>query len=116
MTGANGGLGTAIVNQIVRNPDLSSKYKYLYTVRKAATATQLKAALANTTATHQHEIVDLDLSSLDSVRKTAAEINRRVSAGELAPIRALILNAGYQDHKEIVSLLQGPLEMRLLIT
>lgn len=103
LTGANGGLGSAIVSNILQKPDLASNYTSVYTVRKAATASQLKQVLGSAPASHKHELVDLDLGSLASVRKTAAEINARVAKGELPRIRALILNAGYQDHLEIVS-------------
>ncbi|KAM0442614.1 hypothetical protein ACHAQK_004310 [Fusarium lateritium] len=101
VTGANGGLGAAIVADIIKKPDLASNYAGVYTVRKAATATRLQKTLSYAPASHKHDVVDLDLSSLISVRTLAAEINRRVAAGELPPIRALILNAGYQDHELI---------------
>ncbi|KAH7171081.1 hypothetical protein EDB81DRAFT_189381 [Dactylonectria macrodidyma] len=100
LTGANGGLGSAIVTDILKKLDLAA-YHGVYTVRKAATATQLKKVLDAGPSSHKHDIVDLDLSSLASVRETAAEINRRVAAGELSPIRALFLNAAYQDHEEL---------------
>ncbi|KAH7022868.1 hypothetical protein EDB80DRAFT_769768 [Ilyonectria destructans] len=100
LTGANGGLGSAIVAGILKKPELSA-YTGVYTVRKAATATQLKTVLNSGSKSHKHDIVDLDLSSLASVRKMATEINRRVAAGELPPIKALILNAAYQDHEEL---------------
>ncbi|KAF7550255.1 hypothetical protein G7046_g8073 [Stylonectria norvegica] len=102
VTGANGGLGSAIVSHILKTPELASNYIGLYTVRKEATATKLKSVLQSAPASHKNEIVgDFDLGSLASVRETAATINRRVAAGELPPIRALILNAGYQDHEEL---------------
>lgn len=107
VTGANGGLGAAIVDDIIKKPNLASNYAGVYTVRKAATATRLQKTLSYAPASHKHDVVDLDLSSLASVRTVAAEINRRVSAGELPPIRALILNAGYQDHELIVSEIRG---------
>ncbi|KAF7545148.1 hypothetical protein G7Z17_g9407 [Cylindrodendrum hubeiense] len=100
LTGANGGLGSAIVTNLLKKPELAA-YTGVYTVRKAATATALKRVLDAGPASHKHDIVDLDLSSLVSVRETAAEINRRVAAGDLPPIRALILNAAYQDHEEL---------------
>ncbi|KAK7424875.1 hypothetical protein QQX98_000150 [Neonectria punicea] len=100
LTGANGGLGSAIVADFLKKPELAA-YTGVYTVRKAAAATQLKAVLDAGPSSHKHEIIDLDLSSLASVRKTATEINRRVAAGELPPIKALILNAAYQDHEEL---------------
>ncbi|KAH6961217.1 hypothetical protein DER45DRAFT_560394 [Fusarium avenaceum] len=101
VTGANGGLGAAIVDDIIKKPNLASNYAGVYTVRKAATATRLQKSLSYAPASHKHGVVDLDLGSLASVRTVAAEINRRVAAGELPPIRALILNAGYQDHELI---------------
>lgn len=101
VTGTNGGLGSSIVQRIIASPELRSDYLGLYTVRKAATATQLKKILGGSPAAHKHEIVELDLGSLESVRKTAADINRRVAAGDIPPLRALILNAGYQDHLDL---------------
>ncbi|CAM1506791.1 Fc.00g064320.m01.CDS01 [Cosmosporella sp. VM-42] len=101
VTGTNGGLGSAIVGHILKTPDLASNYTGVYTVRKAAAATHLKKVLGSAPKSHKHEIVDLDLGSLASVKKTATEINRRVAAGELQPIRALVLNAGYQDHEDL---------------
>jgi NAD(P)-dependent dehydrogenase (short-subunit alcohol dehydrogenase family) len=103
ITGTNGGLGSAIVTNILGKPELASNYTGVYAVRRAATATRLQQALKSAPEAHRHDVVDLDLSSLASVRTMAARINRRVAAGDLPPIRALILNAGYQDHVEIVS-------------
>lgn len=102
LTGANGGLGSAIVTEIVKSPDLAA-YHGVYTVRNAASAPQLKQALAGAKS-HKHDIVDLDLSTLASVRNAAGDVNRRVAAGEWPPIRALILNAAYQDHTQLVSI------------
>lgn len=103
MTGANGGLGSAIVNDILNKPDIASKYTTVYTVRKAATASQLNAALAKATSSHKHTIVDLDLGSIANIRKVATDINRRVASGGLPRIKVLFLNAAYQDHEDIVS-------------
>lgn len=93
LTGANGGIGSAIVSRIVASPELSSYYG-IYTVRNAA-STPLH--LAPNTGPHAHDTLSLDLSSLASVRAAAATINARVAAGEIPPIRALVLNAGYQE-------------------
>ncbi|KFA68495.1 hypothetical protein S40285_05403 [Stachybotrys chlorohalonatus IBT 40285] len=94
VTGANGGLGSAIARHIASKPEFSS-YHGIYTVRDATSAPALTAALEG--ATHPHDIVSLELTNLDSVRRVADTINGRVSAGEIPPIRALILNAGSQD-------------------
>ncbi|KAF2992895.1 hypothetical protein E8E14_000309, partial [Neopestalotiopsis sp. 37M] len=95
ITGANGGLGNAMVQHIVSKPELAA-YHGLYTVRDTTHAPDLTAALAHGPA-HSHDIVGLDLTNLDSVRQAAGTINSRISAGDIPAIRALILNAGFQD-------------------
>ncbi|UKZ66648.1 uncharacterized protein TrAtP1_007819 [Trichoderma atroviride] len=103
VTGANGGLGSAIVQNIISTPDLASNYAGIYAVRKAATAMTLQGVLRRAPLDHRHETVEIDLGSLASVRKTAADINARVAKGDLPKIRALILNAGYSDYANLVS-------------
>jgi NAD(P)-dependent dehydrogenase (short-subunit alcohol dehydrogenase family) len=95
VTGANGGLGTAIVQSIVARPELAA-YHGVYTVRDVATATSLQSAL-QASKSHPHNILPLDLSKLSSVREAAAAINAKVSAGAIPRTRALILNAGYRE-------------------
>ncbi|VUC26655.1 unnamed protein product [Clonostachys rosea] len=101
VTGANGGLGSAIVTKILSERELAATHSGLYTVRKAANASALKTVLNGAPQSHKHEILEMDLGSIASVRDTAAKLNRRVAAGDLPPIRALILNAAYQDSEEI---------------
>ncbi|KAI1330782.1 hypothetical protein F5Y16DRAFT_343274 [Xylariaceae sp. FL0255] len=99
VTGANGGLGTAILERIMKTPSLAKSYQGIYTVRKVETATAAKAALKKADAAgHKYELLSLDLSSLASTRKAAADINARVTSGALPPIRALILNAAWQEY------------------
>ncbi|KAK7995844.1 short-chain dehydrogenase [Apiospora marii] len=88
LTGANGGLGKAIVEQHAdaKFPSCHA----IFTVRDANRAPDLASDSA-------HEIVSLDLTDLDNVRRVAEDINARVSAGKIPPIRALVLNAGFQD-------------------
>ncbi|KAI1211126.1 putative short-chain dehydrogenase [Annulohypoxylon truncatum] len=95
VTGANGGLGTAIVKNIIARPDLAA-YHGVYTVRDVAAASSLQSAL-RTAKSHPHDVLPLDLSKQSSVRETAAVINAKVSNGEIPQIRALILNAGYRE-------------------
>lgn len=108
VTGANGGLGSATVSQIVSSPHLSVSYHGVYTVRNAAVAHSLDTALAdrgsphgpqraNGASSHLHEKISLDVSRLDNVRKVAAEINKRVAAGIIPRIHAIVLNAGYEE-------------------
>jgi NAD(P)-dependent dehydrogenase (short-subunit alcohol dehydrogenase family) len=97
ITGANGGLGSALVGQILSSPELS-QYHGVYTVRDKSSPTS--SALLSTLAKaplHTHDVVTLDLTKPDSVREVAGSINARVVAGELAPVRALILNAGVNE-------------------
>ncbi|KAK8069132.1 hypothetical protein PG994_005748 [Apiospora phragmitis] len=63
VTGANGGLGSAIVDQIARTPDSGCELS-------------------------RYDLVPLDLGSLASVR----------AAGALPRLRALVLNAGWQEY------------------
>ncbi|KAJ4385715.1 hypothetical protein N0V93_010144 [Gnomoniopsis smithogilvyi] len=94
VTGANGGLGSATVKRIATSTELAS-YHGLYVVRSTSSA--LTSTLASAEADHTHEILTLDLTSQSSVRRAAATINARVATGEIPPIRALVLNAGFQD-------------------
>lgn len=71
--GANGGLGSAIAEQIAAKAELSA-YHGLYTVRDAEHAPALTSALAHGTA-HSYDVQTLDLTKLDDVRKVAEEIN-----------------------------------------
>src|SRR5207248_604197 len=65
-------------------------------VRDAAHAPALDSVLA-TSSKHPHEAISIDLTDLDSVRKAAEAINLQVSEGKIPQIRALVLNAGFQD-------------------
>lgn len=98
VTGANGGLGSAIVSRIVQSAEYASLHG-IYTVRSSSSANALEAVLAaGTVQEQQHDILELDLSQLADVRHFAAEINARVANGKLPPIQALALNAGFQEH------------------
>lgn len=98
ITGANGGLGTAIVSQIVQSAEYASLHG-IYTVRSSSSANVIKAVFkANTIQEQQHQVLELDLSRLADVRRFAADINARIANGKLPPIRALTLNAGFQEH------------------
>lgn len=101
LTGANGSLGSTMASQIASSPELAA-YHGIYAVRDAKAAPVLRSALAqhgskDTTNPHTHEVISVDLADLSSVRTAAASINARVAAGEIPPIRALILNAGYLE-------------------
>ena len=103
VTGANGGLGSAIVSRIISDPDLRI-YHGIYTVRNTKSCSQLDTALRSTLGEqeniHSHEKISLDLSSLRSVREAATVINARVTDGVIPPIKAIILNAGYEESEK----------------
>lgn len=84
LTGANGGLGRAIVSQVVSTPELRA-YHGLYTAREASTATALRSASHD--PHHSHDILSLDLARLAQVRELAAAVNARVASGGIPPIR-----------------------------
>lgn len=112
VTGANGGLGSAVAEHIASSPELSTNHG-VYTVRDATSAPTLTSALARGALMHHHDILSLDLTKLDNVRQVAEDINvscpmeecyqsanlhqARVAARSIPPIRALILNAGFQE-------------------
>jgi NAD(P)-dependent dehydrogenase (short-subunit alcohol dehydrogenase family) len=74
VTGANGGLGSAIAEQIASKPELSA-YHGLYVVRDATSAPALTSALARGALSHPHEVLSLDLTKLTDVRQVAEGIN-----------------------------------------
>ncbi|TLS23579.1 uncharacterized protein PpBr36_06580 [Pyricularia pennisetigena] len=99
VTGANGGLGCAIANKLLSEAQYA-EYHMIFTVRNAQKAT----ALAKVITRHRgkglpcfHDVVPLDLSKLASGRRFADDINARVTAGTIPPIRALVLNAAWQE-------------------
>ncbi|KAJ7360881.1 putative short-chain dehydrogenase [Mycena albidolilacea] len=95
VTGANGGLGNAIVAKLASTAGLAGYYG-VYTVRSPA-APAVRATLASAPL-HDYDILPLDLTRLTDVRTFAAALNARVAAGELPRIRALILNAAFQEY------------------
>lgn len=99
VTGANGGLASDIVKRILSSPSHAQDYHGLYTVRKVESADVVKKVLRSADkCQHHYDLIALDLSSLESVRKVAADINARVARGDIPPIRALVLAAAYQEY------------------
>ncbi len=95
-TGTNGGLGSAFVRAFASLPE-RQHYRAIYTVRNPRTAHDLNAILAKAPASPPSEVVALDLGSLNNVREVADGINAKVASGEIEPIRALVLNAAFQE-------------------
>ncbi|TVY25107.1 Short-chain dehydrogenase TIC 32-like protein [Lachnellula hyalina] len=99
ITGANGGLGSAFVSNLIASPYASS-HRGIYMVRNPSSAAALKTVLQNGPRTHASSIIPLDLSSLAAIRERAAEINAKVADGTWEPIRALVLNGAWQEANE----------------
>lgn len=105
IAGANGGLGCALVSQVASTPGLRN-FHGIHTARNAASATALDAALREAragsstrgAAPHAFEKLSLDLSRISAVREVARDIKSRVEAGQIPPIRALVLNAGVEEY------------------
>ncbi|ROV92354.1 hypothetical protein VMCG_09142 [Cytospora schulzeri] len=106
VTGANGGLGRGYITALTKSPHAAA-HRGIYTDRDDAAAKELDGFLetragagprgAGAGANHAWETAALDLGSLSKIRAFAASTNARVAAGELPPIRALVLVAGYLD-------------------
>ncbi|KAI0904664.1 hypothetical protein F4823DRAFT_183308 [Ustulina deusta] len=89
ITGANGGLGKALVSQVLSSPELSQHHG-LYTVRDetSSSSSALLSILRNAPSSHTYDVVSLDLTKPTSVCEATESINNRVAAGEIAPVRA----------------------------
>ncbi|KAK8249759.1 oxidoreductase [Phyllosticta capitalensis] len=92
VTGAAGGLGFAIADKILQRPE---PFTCFFTVRSssAPNAQPLRDLIAEKAGNKYVNLVELDLSRFESVRAFAIDVNSRVAARELPPVRALILNA-----------------------
>ncbi|KAK8076110.1 Short-chain dehydrogenase TIC 32- chloroplastic [Apiospora phragmitis] len=84
LTGANGGLGSAIAANVASS-SLAADYRGIYGVRDPASAPALMRALQQNRSSHGHEVTTLHLEQLDSMRGFAASINARVSRQEIPP-------------------------------
>lgn len=92
LTGASGGLSIGFIQNLIASPIGAEQYA-IYTTRSIKECDSLKRVLEKAPRAHQHEILELDLSSLENVRAFAEKIKRLIATGDLPPIRALYLNA-----------------------
>jgi NAD(P)-dependent dehydrogenase (short-subunit alcohol dehydrogenase family) len=97
LTGANGGLGSAIVKNIAQSPELSKDYHGIFLVRNVEKAGTLNGVLQTASTSFQYDVLSADLCSFSSVREVAKVINKRVADGSLPRIRALVMSAGFQE-------------------
>ncbi|CAN8100472.1 unnamed protein product [Discula destructiva] len=98
ITGANGSLGNALVSRLLSKRETVA-YHGIYTVRNADAAPALKSALqaGKSADSHSHDVISLELTDLSAIRRAASRIKKSVAIGEIPPIRALVLNAGYLE-------------------
>lgn len=84
LTGANGGLGSAIGACILSSPELANYHTGIYTVRDATTASTLQATLKSAPPEHAHKVLDLELTSLAKFRAFAKDIKQGCQRGTSA--------------------------------
>ena len=92
MTGGSSGLGrNAAVHLLRDHPD-----QHLLLTVRGGHGQGLAAALTAETGNPNVSTVPCDLASLPEIRTAAAEITRRLDAGDLPPLRGFLGNAGVQ--------------------
>ncbi|KAI1151318.1 NAD(P)-binding protein [Nemania diffusa] len=74
LTGANGGLGSAISRQIASHQQFAG-YHNLYAIRAAASTSDLHKAIQPQCSSHPHDVVSLNLADLDNIRDLAKTIS-----------------------------------------
>src|SRR6516164_3563252 len=94
ITGGNSGLGFACANAILESPR-GAPWRVVLACRdigrgQAAVDQLTRGAIV----AGQVEVMSLDLASLASVRAFAAEVTKRLSAGTIPPLHAVVCNAG----------------------
>src|SRR6201987_1649765 len=94
ITGGNTGLGLACASAILKSPH-GAPWRVVLACRDIGRA---QAAVDQLTreagVAGQVEAMSLDLASLTSVRAFAAELTKRLSAGTIQPLHAVVCNAG----------------------
>lgn len=101
MTGATRGIGRAALQEIaVREPGA-----HLVLLARGSSGPDLAAELA--AAGRSAEGIDTDLLSLRDTQRAADRIGRRLEAGQLPPLRGLVLNAGLQLSNDVTESAEG---------
>jgi len=91
VTGGNAGLGFETAKAVLRAND---GWHLLVTARDPAKGAAAVERLRRETGDARVEAAPLDLASLASVRRLAADLGLRLAAGELPPLRGVVANAG----------------------
>jgi len=113
IAGANGGLGSAFVERLLRS-DFTNQYG-IFTVRNltAQSSGTLDGILSSSNLLHS--IVPIDLTNLSAVRNFAQDVNSHVSTGQIPKIRALVLNAAWQTFDGTIHYTEGGIEATFAI-
>jgi WW domain-containing oxidoreductase len=91
ITGANGSLALAYITHLIKT---HPSYTILATVRNASPSDPNTAQLSSLLSLHPKSSIEaLDLSLLSNVRSFSENTVRRIVAGEIPPIKAIICNA-----------------------
>lgn len=102
ITGGNSGLGLACAKALLANsPDLHVVIAARDAERARAAVEALRQAAPQNGA--NVEAMLLDLASLASVRAFAEELDRRLAAGSLPPVKGLVCNAGFQGARGLTA-------------
>ncbi|MUM19850.1 SDR family NAD(P)-dependent oxidoreductase [Mycobacterium sp. CBMA271] len=99
LTGATSGLGLALARLLAESGD----YHLILLCRNEERRDELVARLG----VERVRYVVCDLSALASIRRAAAEVTEAVSAGELAPVGAVVLNAAIHPGRQAGSTSEG---------
>lgn len=101
ITGGNSGLGYACARALLEDVSRATPSPVVLACRDPARAEEaverLRREAAANGSSARVEAMRLDLASLASVREFAGELGRRLDAGELPPVHALVCNAGVQS-------------------
>lgn len=101
VTGGNSGLGYGCVRSLLEQASDATPWNVVLACHDPARAgkavERLRREVQAQGSASRVEAMRLDLASLASVRAFTAEVGRREDAGELAPLHALVCNAGVQS-------------------
>ncbi|KAJ0361268.1 hypothetical protein COL26b_013776 [Colletotrichum chrysophilum] len=91
ITAADTKIGTSILRRFLSQRGLAQLQHGIYLAGDIADVK--KTLLENARPQHSYETMRLDQSSVASVRRVASDINKRVAAGFMPPIQALVLTS-----------------------
>jgi NAD(P)-dependent dehydrogenase (short-subunit alcohol dehydrogenase family) len=94
ITGGNTGMGFACANAILKSPNGAPWHVILACRDEGRAQAAVDQLTSGAGVSGQVEAMPLDLASLASVRAFAAELSKRLSAGTIPSLHAVVCNAG----------------------